>query len=63
MQKSEFIKTIAPLVDAENKKRGYPLFNSVVIAQAICESGWRSKSNNDESKCNIWNKSIFKLER
>ena len=40
MLKSEFIPTIAPLVNAENQKRGYPLFNSVVIAQAICESGW-----------------------
>lgn len=40
MEKSEFIPTIAPLVQAENKKRGYPLFSSVVIAQAICESGW-----------------------
>ncbi len=40
MTKSEFILTIAPLVQAENKKRGYPLFSSVVIAQAICESGW-----------------------
>ena len=40
MQKNEFIPTIAPLVDAENKRRGYPLFNSVVIAQAICESAW-----------------------
>ena len=40
MIKSEFIPTIAPLVQAENKKRGYPLFSSVVIAQAICESGW-----------------------
>lgn len=40
MKKSEFIKTIAPLIQAENKKRGNPLFNSVVIAQAICESGW-----------------------
>ena len=40
MQKNEFIPTIAPMVDAENKKRGYPLFNSVVIAQAICESAW-----------------------
>lgn len=40
MNKSEFIPTIAPLVIAENKKRGYPLFSSVVIAQAICESGW-----------------------
>lgn len=40
MNKSEFISTIAPLVIAENKKRGNPLFSSVVIAQAICESGW-----------------------
>ena len=40
MNKSEFIPTIAPLVVEENKKRGYPLFSSVVIAQAICESGW-----------------------
>lgn len=40
MEKSEFIPTIAPIVVAENKKRGYPLFSSVVIAQAICESGW-----------------------
>lgn len=40
MTKSEFIPTIAPLVQVENKKRGYPLFSSVVIAQAICESGW-----------------------
>lgn len=40
MEKSEFITTIAPMVDAENKRRGYPLFNSVVIAQAICESAW-----------------------
>lgn len=40
MNKFEFIPTIAPLVQAENKKRGYPLFSSVVIAQAICESGW-----------------------
>ena len=40
MTKSEFIPTIAPLVVAENKRRGNPLFSSVVIAQAICESGW-----------------------
>lgn len=40
MKKSEFIPTIAPMVQAENKKRGNPLFPSVVIAQAICESGW-----------------------
>lgn len=40
MNKSEFLKKIAPIVQAENKKRGNPLFSSVVIAQAICESGW-----------------------
>lgn len=40
MEKSEFIPTIAPLVVAENNKRGNPLFSSVVIAQSICESGW-----------------------
>lgn len=40
MEKSEFIPTIAPLVIAENNKRGKPLYPSVVIAQAICESGW-----------------------
>ena len=40
MNKNEFIPTIAPLVIAENNKRGNPLFSSVVIAQAICESGW-----------------------
>lgn len=40
MEKSEFIPTISPIVVSENKKRGNPLFSSVVIAQAICESGW-----------------------
>lgn len=40
MNKNEFIPTIAPLVVAENNKRGKPLYPSVVIAQAICESGW-----------------------
>lgn len=40
MNKSEFIPIIAPLVQAENNKRGKPLYPSVVIAQAICESGW-----------------------
>ena len=40
MEKSEFIPTIAPIVVSENKKRGNPLFSSVVIAQAICESNW-----------------------
>jgi LysM repeat protein len=40
MTKNEFIPTIAPLVVTENQKRGNPLYSSVVIAQAICESGW-----------------------
>lgn len=40
MTKSEFIPTIAPIVINENNKRGKPLFPSVVIAQAICESAW-----------------------
>lgn len=40
MTKTEFLDTIAPIVQRENKKRGNPLFSSVVIAQAICESGW-----------------------
>ena len=40
MTKNEFIQTIAPLVIKKKKKRGNPLFSSVVIAQAICESAW-----------------------
>lgn len=40
MNKSEFLPTIAPLVVSENQRRGNPLFSSVVIAQAICESAW-----------------------
>ncbi len=44
MNKQEFLKTVSELVMAENKKRGYPLYSSVVIAQAICETGWGSSS-------------------
>lgn len=40
MTKSEFLETISKLVVEENNRRGKPLFASVVIAQAICESGW-----------------------
>lgn len=40
MTKQEFLNTIASIVRAENLRRGNILFNSVVIAQAICESGW-----------------------
>lgn len=40
MEKQEFINKIAPLVIAENNRTGKKLFPSVVIAQAICETGW-----------------------
>lgn len=40
MTKNEFLETISKLIVEENNKRGNPLFSSVVIAQAICESGW-----------------------
>ena len=44
MSKSDFLEIIIPLVQKENSKRGNPLYNSVVIAQAICETGWGSSS-------------------
>lgn len=44
MLKTEFIPTIAPIVQKVNKELGNPLFTSVVIAQAICESGWGQSS-------------------
>ena len=40
MTKNEFLETVAKLVVEENNRRGKPLFSSVVIAQAICESNW-----------------------
>lgn len=40
MTKREFLQKISTIVVAENNKRGRPLFPSVVIAQAICESNW-----------------------
>ena len=40
MTKNEFLETVAKLVVEENNRRGKPLFSSVVIAQAICESSW-----------------------
>lgn len=40
MTKNEFINKISKIINEENKKRGYPLFNSVVIAQACLESGF-----------------------
>lgn len=44
MTKQEFLNKITPLVVNENSKRNYPLFSSVVIGQACCETGY-GKSN------------------
>lgn len=44
MDKNSFISLIAPLVQAENNKRGNQLFSSVVIAQAILETGFGKSS-------------------
>ena len=38
-QQTAFINQIAPLIQAEAKKRGYKVA-SAIIAQAICESAW-----------------------
>ena len=40
MTNNEFINKIAPLIQAENEKRGNPIFSSVVIAQACLETGY-----------------------
>lgn len=40
MTKNEFLETVSKLVVEENNRREKPLFASVVIAQAICESNW-----------------------
>lgn len=40
MSKNEFLETVSKLVVEENNRRGNPLFSSVVIAQALCESAW-----------------------
>lgn len=44
MNKKEFIDLVSNLVVIENNKRGNPLFSSVVIAQAILETGYGSSS-------------------
>lgn len=36
----QFIEKIAPIVQNVNKSRGYPLYSSVVIAQACLETGY-----------------------
>lgn len=40
MEKQDFLNLVSPLVMQENERRGKPLFASVVIAQAILETGW-----------------------
>lgn len=40
MSSQEFINYIAPIIQNENKKRGNPLFSSVIIAQACHETGF-----------------------
>lgn len=40
MTKQQFLDTISKIVVNVNEKRGKPLFSSVVISQAICESAW-----------------------
>ena len=40
MNNQEFINLVEPIITTENKKRGYPLFTSVVIAQACLETGF-----------------------
>jgi len=42
MNKIDFIPTVAPIIQKVNSERGNPLFNSVVIAQAILETGFGS---------------------
>lgn len=44
MRSNDFINLVAPIVVAENEKRGNPLFSSVVISQAACETGWGESS-------------------
>lgn len=40
MNKLDFIELVAPIVVKVNKEKGFPLYSSVVIAQAILETGW-----------------------
>lgn len=43
MDRTNFIDTIAPIVQKVAKERGYK-YPSAIIAQAICESGWGESS-------------------
>lgn len=62
MTKKEFLNTVSELVVAENKKRGYPLFSSVIIAQAILETGWGSSNRMIKANAIFGIKARFKLE-
>lgn len=44
MTNQEFLNKISIIVVTENQKRGNKLFSSVVIAQAILETGWGKSS-------------------
>lgn len=44
MNKNEFIDLVSQLVVKENEKRDFPLFSSVVIAQACQETGYGKSS-------------------
>ena len=44
MERNDFINLISSIVIIENEKRGNPLFSSVVIAQAILETGFGTSS-------------------
>ena len=44
MNKLEFIPTISPIIQKVNSERGNVLYSSVVIAQAILETGWGGSS-------------------
>lgn len=44
MERNDFINLISSIVIVENEKRGNPLFSSVVIAQAILETGFGSST-------------------
>lgn len=44
MTHNEFLNLITPIITKENEKRGNPLFSSVVIGQAVNETGWGKSS-------------------
>lgn len=68
VKKAEFADKIYPRVNKINKKYNYKLFNSVIIAQSVLETGWGQSKIMMKSnalfgiKSNGWKrKSLFKL--